>query len=183
MGEQNMTLLSQSEIDTLIEFLNREKEKKMVESQVLSQESIDKLIQLIHGHRELAYKAGITLTAAEESREVLRDFYGAQEAEYTEEEPHRLWMQINEKDQAELCVGENTEDAQIRILPEHLRNLAFQGESAGWGVCVMPVVFAQVAAYFDLKYTDDVMEQVRRRYALKMYGDENASIPAPFLAE
>lgn len=182
MGEQNMALLSQSEIDTLIEFLNREKEKKIVESQVLSQESIDKLISLIHGHREQAYRAGISLTAAEESRQVLQEFYAAQKVDHSEAERQKLWMSVNEKDQVELCVGDGAENVHIRIMPEHLRNLAFQGESAGWGVCVMPAVFAQVAAYFNLKYTDEMMAQVCKRYALKMYGDENSVVPAPFLA-
>ena len=180
MNEQNMALLSQSEIDTLIEFLNREREKTVVDSQVLNQESIDKLIRLIHNHREFVDNIGVSVPGQEEGR--LRSFYDLYKLDYTKSDGYELQMSLNEKNQAELYL-ETGKGIRLPIVPEQLDDPLFQGTSAGWGVCVMPVVFAQTARTFEISYSAEMMEQVCRRYALMMYGKEDAPIPKPFLAE
>ena len=47
MSEKNMSLLSQSEIDALIKFLNENKNSETLNGDILSQSSINKLIELV----------------------------------------------------------------------------------------------------------------------------------------
>ena len=178
MSEQkNMALLSQSEIDTLIAFLNREKEKTVVESEVLSQESIDKLIDLIQNNQgirseELQLRMGLVGDA-------LAFFYATQDATYQRGLKYELTVELG--DVVKLYAKNPQSGAQIELLPEYLQELTFAGESCGWGICLMPVVFRQVADKMELVYGADTWEQVQKHFAKNMYGKEDVNIPAIYL--
>jgi len=177
MSKQNMTLLSQREIDTLVEFLRREKD---VDSDVLNQQNIDKLIRLVHAHQERFYRVSLFALSAEEGWEALRDFYTQWNVDTSKAKEFEL--QMKEAEQVELWIVDGSGEPVTPIVPEQLTDLSFQGESHGWGSCIMPAVFVQVAEYFRLNYTEEMMEKVCERYALTMYGNKEAEIPELFLA-
>jgi len=178
MSEQkNMALLSQSEIDTLIAFLNREKEKSVVESEVLSQASIDKLIELIqsnHGSQREELKFQMELAG-----DALALFYATQDTTYQRGLNYELIIKTGE--QVELYAKNPESGVQIELLPEHLQELTFTGESCGWGICLMPAVFRQVAEKMHLVYGEDTWEQVQKSFACTMYGREDVKIPTIYL--
>lgn len=178
MGEQkNMALLSQNEIDTLIAFLNREKEKSVVESEVLSQESIDKLIDLIQSNQgiksdELQFQMAL-------AGDVLALFYVTQDTTYQRGLKYELIVETGE--QMKLYAKNPESGAQIVLLPEYLQDLNYTGESCGWGICLMPAVFRQVAEKMELAYGADTWEQVQKHFAKTMYGREDVKIPTIYL--
>ena len=94
MSEKNMTLLSQKEIDTLIEFLRGEDWRKRSNNEVLNQESIDRLIALIrssHGRRRLG---GLRMVV--ERSEELKEFYATQDEDYTDQSVYEMAVGVRE---------------------------------------------------------------------------------------
>ena len=73
MSEKNMTLLSQKEIDTLIEFLSGEDWRKGASNDVLNQESVDRLIALIRSSHVRRRLGGLRMVV--ERSEELKKFY------------------------------------------------------------------------------------------------------------
>ncbi|MCI8625787.1 MAG: hypothetical protein HFI40_05835 [Lachnospiraceae bacterium] len=179
MSEKNMTLLSQKEIDTLIEFLSGEDWRKGASNDVLNQESVDRLIALIrssHGRRRLG---GLRMVV--ERSEELKKFYAERDEAYSDKTVYELVVGIKEDGQMELLACNKTSGKQISIFPEHLLDLSFEGASDGWGRCLMPRVFYQAADTLGLEYTEETEAAVKNQFAAVMYGDEKARIPELYL--
>ncbi len=179
MSEKNMTLLSQKEIDTLIEFLRGEDWRKRSNNEVLNQESIDRLIALIrssHGRRRLG---GLRMVV--ERSEELKEFYATQDEDYTDQSVYEMAVGVREDGQLELAACNKASGKQIPIWPEHLLKLSFTGTSSGWGRCLMPRLFYQAADTLGLEYTEETEEAVKRQFAAVMYGDEKAELPDLYL--
>lgn len=167
MRERSLSLLTQEEIDTLVDFLKQQ--KSSVDAQVLSQDSIDKLISLME-KKEL-YKIRL-----DEWETVLKKpFNGVKD-----------WILVYEQNQEtnflELYVVNGTSDERKKLTPTAFEKRSLAENDAEWGYCIPPVIFNEVATAFQLKYTRKTYDDICRIYAEKNYGDSTAKIPEVFLA-
>lgn len=181
MSEPNMALLSQAEIDTLIDFLSKEKKKVSVNSEVLNQESIDKLISLIRTNQNANHKFLMRLPIALAGDEQLIDFYSSADESFGASTSYELIFRVNDEDYVELY-GRNMESGVlVPIAPEHVLDPKSQEAAGNWGRCLMPVAFDQIATYLHLQYARETLDQVCARFAVVMYGNEKADLPEVYL--
>lgn len=162
MMETNFSLLSQEEIDTLIEFLSEK--SNFVESEVLSQDSIDKLVALFRN----CNKASIGSYKGEQEMRALAQVLDSK-SEWIlifEEEEQTGYMEIYATN------GERKE----KITPKGFSNNCFSTDQSSWGYSISPWVFLEIAKTYNVKFTKDTYHQVCERYALKNYGDANYDI-------
>ena len=179
MSKQNMALLSQSEIDTLISFLSNEKDKSGVGSEVLSQDSIDKLISIIKTGNATSEQFKIHLPVSTSENEKVVAFFKNADKTYSDTAAYEL---LFEKKRGKISVnGKNTQSgALVPIRPCDVADGAPASED-NWGACIMPALFDLIASHFHIKYTKDTMDAVCAVFAKVMFGKEDASIPAVYL--
>lgn len=181
MSEKNMVLLSQEEIDTLIQFLTVKKDS--VDSGVLNQESIDKLILLIKNAdlADLKLKTLLSITANREEKAIdLEKLHAVDELVKKRE----LIFKLNDTTgYVELYAADSKSDQEIAITPNNLNDLSISEDSSRWGYAIAPATFQHVARIFKLKYTMETYTAICERFALKIYGDMNSEIPAIFLPD
>lgn len=170
MSDTSFSLLSQEEIDTLIEFLTEKSNN--FNSEVLSQESIDKLISAMRnyakkpvGNHSLQGSVGVRAMST-----VLADADQWQ-LDFAEDEENG-YMDIFITD------GERRE----RITPRGYSCACFVEDGGAWGVCVSPVQFTDIAKTYHVKFSREVYTAVCQRYALKNYGDADYDMDDFFLA-
>lgn len=181
MIEQSMALLSQAEIDTLIDFLNREKQKTSVDSSVLNQESIDKLIKLVLSNQGAEHRFRMRLPIMMTGDEQLISFYSAADESFGNSSRYELIFEIDGQDGVVLS-GRNMETGVlVPITPDHVLNPECKDAAGNWGRCIMPAAFDQVATFLRLQYTRETLDQVCARFAEVMYGDETAALPEVYL--
>lgn len=177
--EQNMSLLSQQEIDTLVRFLIEK--RKEVKNEVLNQESIDKLINLIRNNdiNKLRLEPTMPLAAIASSIDVLtRSGIRKDKSEICE-----LITKIDEKDMVDVYIINTVTKKEYKITPDSAVKKVIEEDNSSWGVAISPIVFDALAGAYQVKYTTKTYEEVCERYALKMYGDKKAAIPNLFLPE
>ena len=179
MSKQNMALLSQNEIDTLISFLSGEKDKSGVGSEVLSQDSIDKLISLIKTGNAVSDQFKVHLPVSTSENEKIIAFFKNADKSYSDSAAYEL---LFEKKRGKISVsGKNTQSgALVPIRPCDVADGAPTSED-NWGACIMPAMFDLIATYFHIKYTKDTMDAVCSVFAKVMFGKEDAVIPAVYL--
>lgn len=179
MSEPNLTLLTQVEIDTLISFLVDKKQN--IQNEVLSQESIDKLIYLIQNND--AYKLrldAMNLVEGFAGKKLLRKsgFYE------NKEQTGRLVAEISEETgYLELFALNADTEKRIKITPENFSNLNLEENESQWGYVIAPTFFDEIAEAFELKYSKEMLDFVCAAYAEKNYGDRQMQIPSAFLPE
>ena len=174
MSEQNMALLSQNEIDTLISFLTNEKGKGSVGSEVLSQNSIDKLINLIKSNSDAPHRLQFHLPISMSDDEKIISFFSRSDNTYTDTAVYELLFEV--KDGKACLCGKNVESgAIVPIRPCDVSD-EIEEDDTDWGACVMPNVFNLVAGYLHLQYSQDTMDAVVRQFAKVTYGDEDAKV-------
>lgn len=162
----SFALLNQQEIDTLVKFLTDQ--KNAVDNDVMSQNSIDKLIKLIQTDKErLILNPFLTLTTA-----------GATAAE-------KLKFR---KDSSELCELCCTINAETNFIELSIRNKdadttctltpsAFDdNDDSEWGFSISPAHFTQIAFSLSLKYTQATYDFVCATFAKHNYGSEDHKI-------
>ena len=177
MSKQNMALLSQSEIDTLISFLSNEKDKSGVGSEVLSQESIDKLISIIKtGNQEHKFQMHLPVSMSDDEKVIA--FFSSSDKTYSESAAYELLFGV---EKGSGCLnGKNKESgALVAIRPCDVTEGS--KDEADWGKCIMPSLFDLVAGFLHLKYTQDTMDAVCENFAKVMYGKKDAKIPKVYL--
>lgn len=168
MSDTNFSLLSQEEIDTLIEFLTEK--TNSFGTEVLSQDSIDKLVAMMKGYGKLI--AGSQRTA-ESVRAVSSVLNG--DCTWTlifEENSINGFMEIFATD------GERKEC----ITPKGYSCGCFVGDDSTWGYCVSPVLFVEIAKVYGLKFSKNVYADVCQRFAEKNFGDKNYDADEFFMA-
>lgn len=182
MNDSNFTLLSQTEIDALINFLSLE--KTTVNNEVLNQHSIDKLIQLMRSHviKNLNLEA---LTVLDDKiSDQVKDplvYLGLRD---NETDPCLLFVSPNtEDDYLELCAKNILTNNQILITPKCIESNAITDSDylCNWGYSIAPVIFDTIASNYGLKYTDETFKQICSIYAEKNYGDPAHGLPKVFL--
>jgi len=164
----NNTLLSQKEIDTLVQFLT--KHNNNLQEVVLSQDSIDKLISLLQNKGDLGSDI---FELSDFSNDVLDA--GSSLAGYM------LHCTIDEATQYINIFARNSHGTTVRITPAGLADDENVNGATEWGYCIEPAVFDKIATSFKLKYSCEEYENVCRTFAMKRYGNEYAIIPTLYL--
>lgn len=175
MKEVNFSLLTQKEIDVLVNFLLEN--QRNVDSEVLSQESIDKLIILIKNSQIDRLRLDLNQLLPIHTDKL-----------------KELELLDNEKQTCELLMEEEGEFIQLyairpdngkkyKITPEGFRVRNFTDDISSWGRCLQPIIFDEIATAFQLKYTQETYCNVCRKFAKENFGDEAFEIPKAFLVD
>ena len=168
MEEKNFSLLTQTEIDALIHFLN-EKGTAPVESGVLTQDSIDKIIRVLTSEMgdQMDVKTGL----------------GKLEAIVDNAEIKGLELKFELDDDSNALLYVVWGDEAIYISPSSLELKKIVKSDVAWGYAVEPTHFSMLARTFDLNFTEDTYEKVVKRFAKVMYGNEDAKVAQIYLAD
>lgn len=161
----NNTLLSQKEIDTLVQFLT--KQNNNIQEVVLSQDSIDKLVSLLQNKGELSSDI------FELSHDMLESVSSL--------EGYLLYCTIDENTKYINIFAKNSTGTTVRITPAGLAKDDNVNGGTEWGYCIEPAVFDKIATSFNLKYSCEEYENVCRNFAIHRYGNEFAIIPTLYL--
>lgn len=161
----NNTLLSQKEIDTLVQFLTRQNNN--IQEVVLSQDSIDKLIALLRNTGEL------NPDVFELSHDMLESVSSL--------EGYLLYCNIDSNTKFITIYARNSTGTTVKITPAGLTAGENVNGGTEWGYCIEPAVFDKIATSFKLKYTSTEYENVCRNFSMHRYGNEFAIIPTLYL--
>lgn len=172
MSGNNMSLLSQSEIDALINFLTNKKEHEKISGDALSQQSINKLINLVKSVPSLDKNIAIN-TAALEANAL--SFF----ADNKDKDSYELTYKINENAQVELFACNVDTDDLINISPRAISGNDTFPET--WGIFILPSVFDRISKILGINYSGETFNSLLKLFAEKMYGSENVVIPSFYL--
>lgn len=162
---QSFSLLSQDEIDILVSFLNANKQS--VNSDVMSQQSIDKLINLITGDKSLIRNLFDPLATVESS---LLESLNLRE---NTDEPCELRCEVaGDTGYIKLTAYNTKTEKFIEITPKTLN----ESDVDEWGKFLSPVIFNRIARALSLNYTMETHEKICAIYAKNAYGDEKHPI-------
>lgn len=165
---QSYSLLSQEEIDVLVSFLLEK--KNTINSDVLSQQSIDKLIYLISHDRH-----GILMDLFEPFSELDSDFLGTLHFRSTAKEVCELQYTLDsDTGFIKLTALNKTTGKTLSITPKLIED----GDVEDWGATISPSLFNRIARSLQLKYSVETHDAVCERFASVLYGDASHSIPA-----
>ncbi len=169
----NLSLLSQSEIDTLVSFLLEK--KNSVDSSVLSQSSIDKLIELIRYDSTRRKRE-----AASAMSFVKEDLLDALNIREDSEQLCELRSDYdNNGDYIKLVVYNTVTKQETEITPA----IIIGEDDETWGRCISPSLFAQMARALGAKYTQKTYDFVSAQFCECMYGDVAHKIPLLYLPD
>lgn len=164
---QSYSLLNQEEIDILVAFLNAK--KSSLNSDVLSQNSIDKLIYLISNDKQ----------------QIMRDLFDPM-ANIDSSLLETLNFKKNTDELCELrCeLAEDTGLLKLSIFNtvtektiEITPNMLDETDIEEWGNCISPILFNRLARSLSLKYTTETHDKVCSLFAKATFGDETHKIP------
>lgn len=176
MNQNNNTsfsLLSQQEIDTLVNFLTEK--KNTVDSDVMSQTSIDKLIRLIQTDKErLILNPFLSLSYAATNAAIKLEFR-SDASEICE-----LRCNINEETGfLELSIYNTKQDASYALTPQAFDD----ADTTSWGYAISPSQFNQIAYSLALKYTQATYDFVCSTFAKHNYGSAEQKISEFYLPD
>lgn len=174
MSEKNMALLSQNEIDTLISFLNQQKGINNFDGEILSQESINKLIQIIKASQLLKKKQPLHLGVSEQEGNEILSNIGISDAD-----SYSLNFSFNEEKGVVISAINEKNGDEFIISPSDLTKTS--ETSYPWGACMAPTTFDYIAKMLDLSYSDETFLKVKKHFSKMMYGNENVEIPYFYL--
>lgn len=168
MSDTNFSLLSQEEIDTLIAFLTEQADGFGTE--VLSQDSIDKLIAMMKGY-------GKNIAGNHRALETVRAVSGVLGSGIG-------WTLVFEENSTngymEIFATNGTKKE--KITPKGYSCGCFVGDNSVWGYAISPVQFVEIAKIYGLKFSKSVYADVCQRFAEKNFGDKMYDIDDFFMA-
>ena len=171
---ENRTLLSQSEIDALVSFLQQgtDVEQPVAIGEVLDQSSIDKPVDIIRFNNNHGIMLNNDTTAA---------ILGAGNVAITAPDGStvdrsvcELVYKIADSGMAELYCRNTKDDSLYRISPDSLSQRKYVADGASWGLAVSPRHFNKVANLFRLDYSQETYQAVQKHFNEIMYGDAGA---------
>ncbi|MDK2808065.1 MAG: hypothetical protein PWP24_799 [Clostridiales bacterium] len=174
MNESSFSLLNQKEIDTLISFLS-EKEAG-VTREVLSQDSIDKLIHLISDSdiNKIRLDALDSLEL-KPTYDILKELHIRTE----DSELCELQFYVDADTQFVNLTAINTiTKQQYTITPATLDRAELINASSSWGYSIAPILFDKVARIFHLKYSRQTYEEVCMLFMDKNFGQKEQRVPS-----
>jgi hypothetical protein len=170
----NKALLSQCEVDTLVNFLLEQ--KNGLQGAVLTQESIDKLVLLLSNEDINLLKFDInTNVPGTETDELISNLI-----QYDKALTYELCCGIN-NNRIELIAINKESKISLRVTPKCLETMSIVNDNSNWGSCIEPILFDKIASIFHFKYTKATLESVNRLFASKMYGSEDYVLPTIYL--
>lgn len=162
---QNFSLLTQDEIDTLVSFLIDK--KNAVNSDVMNQQSIDKLIFLItHDRRQL-------MSMLDPLSCIDTEYLQKKNFRQNEQEICELRVTISDNNYLTLTAHNLNTNQTLEITPAIMSD----NDSEIWGKCLSPVTFNRLAKNLGLRYTPETYEQICNHFARVNYDDESHAIP------
>lgn len=167
---QDFSLLSQSEIDTLINFINDKREG--VDSSVLNQESIDKLLEMLRFNNGRAKKEEILHMGEVEG--TLADLITVRHGD----DVCVLEYSVDEANDFVRLEAVNTVTKERMEITPKMFN---EGDGELWGHCIAPLVLHRMARALKVKYTAETYENLCKRYAKYIYGDASRKLPFLFM--
>lgn len=169
-----MALLSQNEIDALIEFLNQQKNSYKIKGEILSQDKINKLIQVIKTAGQLNKELPLHLNSPDsEYANLLLKLGISDSSSYSLD-----FSYDKEKGVSLYAFNPETEES-FAITPSGLSNIP--DIHPLWGACMAPTTFNYIASKLDLRYSEETFEKVTKHFASVMYGNENIKVPDFYL--
>ena len=168
----NKALLSQEEIDALVEFL---KNKEKIGSEILDQASIDRLVEIL------------TETKTDESAASDSRFFGnivlsVEKDIAVQREQCTLLYEKDTEGYVHVVCENSITGMRYEITPECLEKSGLV-ESAGerWGFAIMPVLFDLAAMKLQVKYSAEAFSKVCADYATLLFGTPGAVLPNIYL--
>lgn len=170
-SNKSFSLLSQQEIDTLVKFLTEK--KKGVDSNIMSQNSIDKLIHLIQTD-----KNRIVLNSAISVDSLSTTFLDRANFRSSTDEVCELRCTLNaETNYIELSIYNTATEQTLSLIPK-----MFDEEDAeNWGYSIPPFFFNLLAQSLTLKYTQETFDFVCNVFAKINYGSADKKISEMYL--
>lgn len=175
---ESKTLLSQKEIDALVNFLRTNASAPI--GRVLDQASIDKLIDLVTYNN----KQGIFVnSAAQESvipeNTVLLDLTSSSEEQ---RKNCTLHYGIGKNGYVEISCIDKVKDIAYIITPACLEHRKYiDNDETSWGYAIEPRVFNDLALLLGVSYTAETFNAVISGFARLMFGDADAQLPSIYL--
>jgi hypothetical protein len=166
----NFSLLTQSEIDTLVGFLLEK--KNGVDSSVLSQASIDKLIQLLRFDEK--HRRAIVLEESSPLDGVLSEIVTVRG-----DKDSVCELRCDMGEEITLSIVNGADGSSMDLTPEMVN----EGDGAKWGKCIPPLTLHRLARALQVRYTAQTHEDVCQRFARCLYGDETTVLPSLYLPE
>ncbi|MBO7336848.1 MAG: hypothetical protein J6U42_07935 [Lachnospiraceae bacterium] len=172
---ENRTLLSQSEIDALVSFLQQSEQTDQVAiGDVLDQSSIDKLVDIIRfNNNHGVFLNGDTTAAILSAGDV---DITAPDGTVVDRSACELEYKISDTGMAEIYCLDTSSFTAYKISPDSLKQRKYVAEGTSWGRAVSPRHFNKVANLFRLEYSQETFNFVIRHFAEVMYGDPNADV-------
>lgn len=172
LNEKNMTLLTQGEIDTLVGFL--EQKKGTISDEVMSQDSIDKLIYLVSSQSSEGIKFDRLFNPSIQSK--------CLEKAGLKEEGQTCELLFETEETFVVLKIRNQETGKEKVLtPEGFTKEDMDNQEGEWGVSIMPALFDEIAIVLGVKYTQETYQKVCEKFAQTMFGDRDYKIPSVYL--
>lgn len=172
----NMALMSQTEIDVLVNFLTAQKEK--VTNEVMDQESIDRLIKLLRTDmvRDVKFDTNVPESKREDSSALLLiDAIGDLKKQ---QKNCQLQYRIAERTgYVEIICHDKRSGKDYAITPKCMEQVRYiRDDDSQWGYAVPPTTFDKISALLSVKYTKETFDMVCNDFAEKMYGSKDIQI-------
>lgn len=174
MSEYNdSVILSQKEIDILVKFLLDQKQSG-IQNSVLSQDSIDKLIQLLQNNNVDLLELNITgfnKNSTSESYDILDN-----QVRYDNTLTYELSYEIIDN-KIHLLATHPEGNTILHITPRSLELKSIVEDTSCWGCCIDPNLFDKVATIFHFKYRRKTLDDITKLFVEKMYGTASIELP------
>lgn len=178
----NKVLLSQDEIDVLINFLTQKNDK--VGGEVLEQGSVDKLLNLLksgNGSQKLYFDSSISQVKGAKGTAILVLDGEANIGE--QQEFCRLECEVDSDTGFIHILCSNTKNGnRYNMTPTCLEQVKYlSGDTTEWGYAVPPLTFDTVATLLQVKYTKATFDMICEIYAERLFGNKKHSIPSMYM--
>ena len=172
---ENRTLLSQSEIDALVSFLQQGSDtpEPVAIGDVLDQSSIDKLVDIIRFNNSHGVMLNNDTTAAILSAGNVDII--APDGSTVDRSACELEFRLADSGMAQIyCKAKD--GAEYPISPDSLRQRKYVAEGSEWGFAISPRHFNKIANLFRVNYSQDTFNEVVARFAEITYGSRDAEV-------
>lgn len=172
MSEESFSLLSQKEIDTLIRFLSQK--DNQIARDVLSQDSIDKLIHLIESNDVNKVRVN---TVESVNLHAKADILLKLHLKENPSQPCELRYTIDSETQYLHLYAHNMEtEEEIEITPLTLNPNDPDNAKSGWGYCMAPIMFDTVASILRTKFTRETFDGICALFARLNFGSSTTPL-------
>lgn len=167
----SFSLLNQKEVDALVDFLNDK--RNSINSDVMNQKSIDKLITLITGDSD-----HIILDLFDPFASVDPGLLAALDFRMDDNDVCELTCTLDDVTGYVTLTARNmVTEKTLKITPK----LINENDTEEWGYSISPVFFNRIAKIFNLKYTTETHDTICNIFAKHTYDSESHKIAEIYL--